>query len=143
MAYIRVVDGGAQYPFDTGTFRFLYPNVSFPAVMPITVLNQYSVFEVAFSTPPAYDLLTEDLKESLPEQLSGQWVQAWAVTRKSEDIAAKNVRNKRNDLLAASDWTQLPDSPVDQQAWAVYRQALRDLTDQSGFPYAVVWPTKP
>lgn len=143
MAYIRVFDGGVHYPFDTGSLKFLHPNVSFPAAIPLSLLNEYSVFEVTLTTPPTYDALTEDLKESLPEQSSGQWVQAWVVIRKPEDIAAKNVRNKRNDILATSDWTQLPDSPVDRQAWAVYRQKLRDMTDQAGFPYAVVWPIKP
>lgn len=56
---------------------------------------------------------------------------------------SKNIRHKRNDLLASCDWTQLPDAPVDQTAWATYRQELRDITDQVGFPETVVWPTPP
>ena len=68
-----------------------------------------------------------------------------------EEIAAlqpkpptdKEVRNKRNKLLAECDWTQLPDAPVDQTAWAAYRQALREVTDQEGFPANVIWPIKP
>jgi hypothetical protein len=58
-------------------------------------------------------------------------------------ITAEQVRAERDALLAASDWTQVADGPVDQAAWAVYRQALRDVTAQVGFPDAVVWPTKP
>lgn len=58
-------------------------------------------------------------------------------------ITAEQVRAERDALLAACDWTQVADAPVDQAAWAVYRQALRDVTAQSGFPDAVVWPTKP
>ena len=53
------------------------------------------------------------------------------------------VRSQRNALLLASDWTQLPDAPVDQAAWAVYRQELRDVPDQVGFPASVVWPVAP
>jgi hypothetical protein len=53
------------------------------------------------------------------------------------------VRKERNRLLTASDWTQIPDCTVDKQAWATYRQALRDITNQSGFPTNVTWPTKP
>ena len=53
------------------------------------------------------------------------------------------IRQQRNQLLTASDWTQIPDCTVDKQAWATYRQALRDITNQSGFPTDVVWPTKP
>ena len=56
---------------------------------------------------------------------------------------AEQVRAERDALLAACDWTQVADAPVDQAAWAVYRQALRDVTAQTGFPNAVVWPTKP
>jgi hypothetical protein len=56
---------------------------------------------------------------------------------------AEQVRAERNQLLAASDWTQVADAPVDQAAWATYRQALRDLTEQVGFPETVNWPIKP
>jgi len=53
------------------------------------------------------------------------------------------ARSKRNALLASSDWTQVADAPVDQSAWRTYRQALRDITEQEGFPADVVWPTPP
>lgn len=53
------------------------------------------------------------------------------------------VRGERDDLLQGSDWTQVADAPVDQAAWAAYRQALRDITQQDGFPHEVVWPEKP
>ena len=53
------------------------------------------------------------------------------------------VRERRDLLLARSDWTQLPDAPVDVAAWATYRQALRDVPQQDGFPASVAWPTQP
>lgn len=53
------------------------------------------------------------------------------------------VRTDRNLLLEQSDWTQLPDAGVDQFAWAEYRQALRDIPQQAGFPSEVDWPAKP
>jgi hypothetical protein len=56
---------------------------------------------------------------------------------------ADRVRSERNDLLSASDWTQVADAPVDQAAWASYRQALRDVPEQAGFPHDVAWPAKP
>ena len=56
---------------------------------------------------------------------------------------AQEIRLKRGALLAASDWTQVSDAPVDQSAWATYRQALRDVTKQAGFPDNVAWPIKP
>ena len=59
-------------------------------------------------------------------------------------LAEKSVRAKRQSLLTASDWTQLPDVPLETKAaWAVTRQALRDITDQTGFPFDVVWPESP
>lgn len=59
-------------------------------------------------------------------------------------LAESQVKAKRNQLLAASDWTQLPDVPLaTKEAWATYRQALRDITDQPGYPLEVVWPVAP
>jgi hypothetical protein len=56
---------------------------------------------------------------------------------------AKSVRQSRNDKLKDSDWTQIADSTADKQAWAAYRQGLRDVTAQQGFPWAVEWPVAP
>ena len=56
---------------------------------------------------------------------------------------AAEVRAQRNTLLAQTDWTQVEDAPVDQTAWAAYRQALRDIPQQGGFPTIVTWPVKP
>ena len=62
----------------------------------------------------------------------------------SDAILAANARSERNQLLASSDWTQLPDVPQTlKDAWATYRQALRDITAQSGFPRDIVWPIQP
>jgi len=58
----------------------------------------------------------------------------------------KQARSRRNSLLRQSDWTQLVDASLAQQqkaAWQVYRQSLRDITTQSGFPENVVWPIEP
>ena len=56
---------------------------------------------------------------------------------------AEEVRTERNQKLTDSDWTQLADAPVDKTAWATYRQALRGIPIQSGFPFSVVWPDVP
>ena len=53
------------------------------------------------------------------------------------------VRAQRNRLLLESDWTQLPDVPIaTKDAWATYRQALRDITEQPD-PFNIVWPVPP
>ena len=62
--------------------------------------------------------------------------------RKDEEQAA-NVRSARNQKLADSDWTQIADSSADKTAWSTYRQALRDVTAQAGFPWAVEWSEQP
>jgi hypothetical protein len=64
------------------------------------------------------------------------------INAQNVDEAVK-VRQTRAALLAASDWTQVADAPVDKTAWATYRQALRDIPSQSGFPRSVTWPNKP
>jgi len=61
----------------------------------------------------------------------------------NEQRKADEIRATRNTKLLESDWTQVADAPVDKAAWATYRQALRDITAQSGFPNKVTWPNKP
>ncbi len=59
---------------------------------------------------------------------------------------AEQAIARRNTLLAESDWTQLPDVPLTAEQrteWATYRQALRDITEQPGFPDSINWPVKP
>ena len=61
---------------------------------------------------------------------------------------AEQARAHRNQLLAESDWTQLPDARAAMGAakaaeWDAYRQALRDVPEQAGFPANIVWPVKP
>jgi len=56
---------------------------------------------------------------------------------------AQSVRNSRTQMLKDSDWTQIADSTADKQAWAAYRQALRDITAQAGFPWTIDWPVAP
>lgn len=53
------------------------------------------------------------------------------------------LRAERHSRLAACDWTQVPDAPVDRAAWAAYRQKLRDLPANTADPRNVIWPTPP
>lgn len=61
------------------------------------------------------------------------------------DLSAR-LRNQRNVELTRCDWTQLADAPlsdIQKAAWRDYRQALRDVTSQAGFPDNVLWPASP
>jgi len=64
------------------------------------------------------------------------------IQQENHETQKQNVRNQRNQLLKETDWTALNDVPPNQ-AWVEYRQALRDITEQEGFPEGVVWPVKP
>ena len=83
-----------------------------------------------------------------PEKPNGYAVFDWVTHQWVENVNAQSsvVLNARNKLLYESDWTQIPNNPLtveQQQAWADYRQALRDVTSQSGYPFNVIWPTPP
>lgn len=64
----------------------------------------------------------------------------------SEEELARQVRIKRDRLLSACDYYVMPDYPATEEGLVevkVYRQALRDITKQEGFPSEVTWPEKP
>ena len=66
----------------------------------------------------------------------------WRDTRTQEEMW-KAIRLERAVLLKASDWTQMLDVQLpNKEAWAVYRQALRDITNQTD-PFNITWPTAP
>jgi len=72
----------------------------------------------------------------------------WAVVDSARyaellDVEKTRIRELRNNLLKTFDWTQIIDSTADKAAWATYRQALRDITTQAGFPWTVEWPVQP
>lgn len=70
----------------------------------------------------------------------------WVDPRSPEELLQRQwiyVRSRRDSLLAACDWTQLPDVPIEtKSAWAAYRQSLRDITSQTD-PYSIIWPVSP
>lgn len=61
----------------------------------------------------------------------------------SDSLYLTRLRNWRNDELARTDWTQVADAPVDQTAWATYRQALRDLPASNSDPRLIEFPVAP
>lgn len=63
--------------------------------------------------------------------------------REELELAHRKLRRQRRALLEQSDWTQMPDAPVDQAAWRVYRQALRDLPANTPDPRNPTWPEPP
>lgn len=98
------------------------------------------------------DLTTGDLVEYQPPAPPADDWQTWAwdaeswqwVSAPTTAALARDARAERARRLLACDWTQLPDVPTwTAQAWATYRQELRDITAQPGFPTSITWPEEP
>jgi len=95
-------------------------------------LEYYVVNETAVKFPPQPD-------NTIWDWTTKQWVP-------DPTTAIFEMTRKRERLLIDSDWTQIPNGPLTsekQEAWATYRQALRDIPEQSGYPLNIVWPTPP
>ena len=61
----------------------------------------------------------------------------------TQEEKARRVREVRDSILRETDWMMFSDTATPSQAWLDYRQALRDVPSQGGFPDNIVWPTKP
>ena len=136
---IRIKETGAVV-FES-ELRNLYPNTSGPLD---------DLYDVVFEGPQAQPTRYQVGFRDGVEQVSGKWYTKYSVAdMETEAIAAKDseqaaaVRADRTKRLADSDWTQLSDAPVTGTAWATYRQALRDITSQAGFPWTITWPDAP
>jgi hypothetical protein len=140
--YLKLTNGVPE-TYSIGKLRRDNPNVSFPKQPSDALLADWDVYPYTVVPKPTYDPLAQRCEATPIEQVSGAWLQSWTVENLSQDDAERNVRSKRDGLLAESDWTQVADAPVDQAAWATYRQALRDVPSQADFPYNVTWPTEP
>lgn len=109
--------------------------------------------DVVFEGPQAQPTRYQTAFRDGVEQIDGKWYTKYSVADLDADaIAAKDaeqakaMRSTRNQMLKDCDWTQLVDAPLTQSLafeWQTYRQALRDITTQTGFPWDVTWPDAP
>lgn len=160
MAYVREQGGQTTYPYSIGQLRKDNPNTSFPSLISDETLASYGVYVVTVADDPTYDQSTHKLERAtLPVEVNGGWVlQCNAVPLSAEEISVRRlageakVRDERDSLLAATDWVVVRGAEMASisgasvsvpQEWLDYRQSLRDITAQAGFPFSVVWPTKP
>ena len=158
MAYAIIKDNQLiTYPYWFEQFQLDNPytnygdNKDFVALFPNTEIGAqgYELVSVANVGKPTVTF-AQNLDEGTPVLVNNIWTQVWNITEKSADeISSINaersatVRSVRNVKLSACDWTQVSDAPVDKAAWATYRQALRDLPKETGFPWTMTWPTDP
>jgi len=130
-------------------FRALHPNTSFPAQLSEALLNSMGA-DVVFEGPQAQTTRYQVGFRDGVEQINGKWYTKYSVSDIDDEAKAaldlnqsRTVRSTRNTKLAECDWTQIADAPVNTQAWANYRQALRDIPTQTGFPWDIQWPEAP
>ena len=92
-----------------------------------------------------YRYTTYETRIALPAGALETAPDIWAEAVKQTDRAqaAAQVRTERDRLLLACDWAVLPDAKTERTAWETYRQALRDVPEQVGFPYGIDWPIRP
>ena len=142
-------------------FRAMFPNTGFPVQLTEEIINDFGG-DIVFEGPQATGGTVYQYSQAAGvEEINGKWYTKYILgpvftdgeTTAAEQEAAykamkdaeqaKSVRQSRNDKLKDSDWTQIADSTADKQAWAAYRQALRDVTAQQGFPWTIQWPEQP
>ena len=130
-------------------FRAAFPTTSFPEQLTVDLINDMG-FDVVLEGPQAQPTRYQTAFRDGVEEINGKWFTKYSVadmddeTKAAKDAEqAKSMRDQRNQKLSDSDWTQLADSPENKAAWATYRQALRDVPTQAGFPWEVQWPTQP
>ena len=146
------------FPYDYDTLCQKNPYTKFSQT---DVLSMYTgteanlagneLVQVVETDAPSFDKQTQiAVKDASPTLMGNVWTLRWSVqalTQEQQEAKnadeARRVREQRNQKLSECDWTQIADSPADKAAWATYRQQLRDITAQAGFPWTVTWPDAP
>jgi len=152
-----------QYPYTFGDLMADSPYTNFPAntdlaaIFPVTdaaVQNGWSLVPVEFLSSPSFDessqICTQDLNPTL---VNNVWVLGWTVremTVQERDEATSRksvaVRADRDQRLSKTDWRVLKayeSGGTENSVWVSYRQALRDVPAQAGFPWSIAWPIEP
>jgi hypothetical protein len=92
---------------------------------------------------PSYDPNRQRCAIGAPTQTNGEWITTWVLTQIPDSEEAVKVRQKRDEMLAKTDWSQGKDiADAVSASWVTYRQALRDVPAQAGFPWNIEWPVK-
>lgn len=141
-----------RYPYTLTDLKRDNPGTSFTKTVGNQAAADFNCFPVIPTDPPPYDYRVnlERTAVSTAVEQSEHWIERWISTpatpeeiQERTDVEANAVRQERDRLLEECDWTQLPDTPVDPAAWTTYRQELRNVPQQAGFPWNVTWPVPP
>jgi len=155
-----------------GEVRRMHSNTSLPRVWDANVCSALGIDPVLEAPKPEVTGYTQAVRDGITQDANGNWVQAWTVVDMFSDYtddegnlvtktdqendyqarlnskAAASVRATRDAKLAESDWMVIKSAETGvalSTEWATYRQALRDITTHTNFPYLTEtdWPTKP
>ena len=148
--YTRIINNKPVWPYTLYQLKLDEPGTSFPTELSPELLVEFNVYPVVIDSKPEITY-QQDANRLDPVLENGIWVQHWEIVdAANEDVQERFdqqcviIRDQRNALLAESDWTQARDIPdALANLWQPYRQQLRDITEQSGFPFNVEWPAKP
>jgi hypothetical protein len=138
--YLRITNGQPE-KYTIGQLRRDNPNISFPKDIPADILEDFGVYPIKRTAAIEIDSNTQIHTQDV-QLVNDEWVQTWSAVQLPQDQAEENIRAHRNNLLQETDYLALSDNTM-SAAMSTYRQALRDITNQEGFPYSVTWPTKP
>ena len=141
MPHLKISNGQPE-TYSIGQLRRDNPQTSFPKSPSDALLADWGVYPYTVQDQPTVDYMTQTLTQTALEQVNGAWTQGWEVSNRPTEDASRNIRSHRGNLLQQTDWMALIDNTMTPE-WAAYRQALRDITAQEGFPFSVIWPTKP
>jgi hypothetical protein len=152
MLYVKAIDNQiVAYPYFPTDLIRANSNTSFPAgPLSSETLAEYNVFPVHFADQPVVNPRAQRVVELAPLFDGQSWIQQWAVEAIPQveidamtNQQAASVRADRNARLAATDWRvikALEEGNGLNPELFVYRQSLRDVPSQPGFPWNVVWP---
>lgn len=134
-------------------FRAEHRNTSFPPTLTPELIDSFGYDPVFEGPQPTLIPPYQHARRDGVIQIDGKWYTHYVAAEPDADDKARmdadqadRIRTERNRLLSESDWTQLADSPLDADAklaWQLYRETLRMVPQQSGFPWNVDWPPVP
>lgn len=144
--YLQIQNDEAR-PYSLSQLKADNPLVGFPKDPTEDLLSDYGVFPYTRTPRPEYDPLTQICNDGLNFfEDGGRWFLGYEVVDKEPKAAANSVRQARNEVLRETDIQVVrhleKGLPVPNE-WVAYRESLRNIPQQPGFPFSVVWPTMP
>ena len=134
---------------------YKYPNISFPKPLTSYVIDTYGLEVILEGPQPQTSPPYETVVRQGIEEIKGKWFTKYVIgpifnNKEDEEAyrlkidtqASESIRSTRNSLISKSDWMGCSDVIMSDE-WRQYRQELRDITTQEGFPHNVDWPEEP